>query len=431
MVFKCCVPGCKNYQKDAQMHIFPKNQELYNVWIKRIGHPNLQEMPMEKVRKSYRVCNVHFGPDAQYIGLINKSTIKKDAIPSLFLPPTNLSTNAGEDFLRINMEIEESAEVDLPIENMEVEESIEVEGKLQNVTPLPSTSSAANVLSLNKRINLLAYTQVGRTSELTPKAKKLYRITSSLRKSAKRLNFKCLDLREKQSPKGYKLFKKLFAAPSRKTLTNMLRKISFNTGINPVIMESLSHKEKNSLFGVLIGGKEVVPLYDPPHLLKGVRNNFFKYNLKFKWRKPHYEVAKWDHIKKLFEIEGTEDDDYKLYNYTDEIPIQRGVRQGFILLPTLFNVYSDQLFKKALKRQPYGIKINGELLNVIRYADDTVEEKIGIEINSNKIKFLVFSRDPNIDAKLQLNGIQVEKVHKMTYLRTVITDQLDPDRNKT
>ncbi|CAG9830566.1 unnamed protein product [Diabrotica balteata] len=28
MVFKCCVPGCKNYQKDAQMHIFPKNQEL-------------------------------------------------------------------------------------------------------------------------------------------------------------------------------------------------------------------------------------------------------------------------------------------------------------------------------------------------------------------------------------------------------------------
>ncbi|CAG9834662.1 unnamed protein product [Diabrotica balteata] len=89
MVFKCCVPGCKNYQKDAQMHIFPKNQELYNVWIKRIGHPNLQEMPMEKVQKSYRVCNVHFGPDAQYIGLINKSTIKKDAIPSLFLPPIN------------------------------------------------------------------------------------------------------------------------------------------------------------------------------------------------------------------------------------------------------------------------------------------------------------------------------------------------------
>ncbi|CAG9836479.1 unnamed protein product [Diabrotica balteata] len=77
-----------DYQKDAKMHIFPKNQELYNVWIQRIGHQNLQEMPMEKVRKSYRVCNVHFGPDAQYIGLINKSTIKKDTIRSLFLPPS-------------------------------------------------------------------------------------------------------------------------------------------------------------------------------------------------------------------------------------------------------------------------------------------------------------------------------------------------------
>ncbi|CAG9834055.1 unnamed protein product, partial [Diabrotica balteata] len=125
-------------------------------------------------------------------------------------------------------------------------------------------------------------------------------------------------------------------------------------------------------------------------------------------------------------------------NYTDEIPIHRGVRQGCILSPTLFNVYSDQLFKKALERQPYGININGELLNVIIYADDTVilsdnieglqilldrihevGEKMGIKINSNKTKFLVFSRDLHPDAKLQLNGVQVEKVDKMTYLGTV------------
>ncbi|CAG9827551.1 unnamed protein product [Diabrotica balteata] len=82
------------------------------------------------------------------------------------------------------------------------------------------------------------------------------------------------------------------------------------------------------------------------------------------------------------------------------------------------------LFKKALERQPYGININGELFNVIRYADnrvilsDNIEglqilldrihevgEEMDIKINSNKTKFLVFSRDPHPDAKLQLNGV--------------------------
>lgn len=131
---------------------------------------------------------------------------------------------------------------------------------------------------------------------------------------------------------------------------------------------------------------------------------------------------------------------------TNEVSIQRGVRQGCILSPTLFNLYSDQLFKIALEGQPHGIKINGELLNVIRYADDTViltdnidglqvllnrihevGKEMGIKINESKTKFLVCSRNPYPDTKLELNGVEVERVHKFTYLGTIITDQLDPD----
>jgi hypothetical protein len=43
----------------------------------------------------------------------------------------------------------------------------------------------------------------------------------------------------KQSPKGYKLLKKNFALPSRKTLTNLLNKVPFRPGINIHILNTL------------------------------------------------------------------------------------------------------------------------------------------------------------------------------------------------
>jgi hypothetical protein len=43
----------------------------------------------------------------------------------------------------------------------------------------------------------------------------------------------------KQSPKGYKLLKKNFALPSRKTLTNFLNKVPFRPGINIHILNTL------------------------------------------------------------------------------------------------------------------------------------------------------------------------------------------------
>lgn len=57
---------------------------------------------------------------------------------------------------------------------------------------------------------------------------------------------------------------------------------------------------------------------------------------------------------------------------SSEIPIRRGVRQGCVLSPLLFNIYSEYIFQQALKDCEIGIKVNGKILNNIRYADDTV-----------------------------------------------------------
>ena len=49
--------------------------------------------------------------------------------------------------------------------------------------------------------------------------------------------------------------------------------------------------------------------------------------------------------------------------------IKRGVRQGCVLSPDLFNLYSETIVRE-LEDMP-GLKIGGKIINNLRYADDT------------------------------------------------------------
>ena len=57
---------------------------------------------------------------------------------------------------------------------------------------------------------------------------------------------------------------------------------------------------------------------------------------------------------------------------TDWFQIGKGVRQGGILSPCLFNSYAEYIMRNAgLEEAQAGIKIAGRNINTLRYADDT------------------------------------------------------------
>ena len=91
----------------------------------------------------------------------------------------------------------------------------------------------------------------------------------------------------------------------------------------------------------------------------------------------------------------------------DWFQIGKGVRQGCILSPCLFNLYAEYITQDAgLDEAQAGIKIAGRNINNLRYADDTTlmaetdeelksllmkeeSEKVGLKLNIQNTKIMV------------------------------------------
>ena len=92
---------------------------------------------------------------------------------------------------------------------------------------------------------------------------------------------------------------------------------------------------------------------------------------------------------------------------TDWIKIGKGVYQGYIMSPCLFNLYAEYIMQNArLDEAQTGIKIAGRNINNIRYADDTTL----MAENKEELKsFLMKVKEENEKAGLKLN-IQKTKI---------------------
>ena len=92
----------------------------------------------------------------------------------------------------------------------------------------------------------------------------------------------------------------------------------------------------------------------------------------------------------------------------DWFQIGKGVGQGCILSPCLFNLYAEYIMRNAgLEEAQAGIKIAGKNINNLRFADDTTlmaesegelksllmkvkeeSEKVGLKLNIQKTKIM-------------------------------------------
>jgi len=71
----------------------------------------------------------------------------------------------------------------------------------------------------------------------------------------------------------------------------------------------------------------------------------------------------------------------------DWFQIGKGVRQGCILSPCLFNLYAEYLMRNTgLEEAQAGIKIAGRNINNLRYADDTTLMAENEELKSLLLK---------------------------------------------
>ena len=60
-----------------------------------------------------------------------------------------------------------------------------------------------------------------------------------------------------------------------------------------------------------------------------------------------------------------------LYGTSDWFNIEKGVQQGCLLSPCLFNLYAERMRNAWLDELQAGIKIGGRKVNNLRYVDDT------------------------------------------------------------
>uniref|UniRef100_A0A8R1E8Y8 Reverse transcriptase domain-containing protein n=1 Tax=Caenorhabditis japonica TaxID=281687 RepID=A0A8R1E8Y8_CAEJA len=150
-----------------------------------------------------------------------------------------------------------------------------------------------------------------------------------------------------------------------------------------------------------------------------------------------------------------------------EIPITRGVRQGDPISPNLFSACLESVFNKLPWQQPRedkdddddnsnllpGIRINGQNLMHLRFADDIVlgasnpraaslliQElvemcgKVGLRMNTNKTKVMrnKFANQSPVNVTHNNVTTRIEKVNEYVYLGRLLNhnNELEPELHR-
>jgi len=129
-------------------------------------------------------------------------------------------------------------------------------------------------------------------------------------------------------------------------------------------------------------------------------------------------------------------------NLSDMFPIKNGLKQGDVLTPLLFDFALEYATRMVQVNQD-GLKLNGthqllvyaDEVNMLGRRADTIKKnakalivagkEIGLEVNADKTKCMVMSRDQNAGQShnIKTDNISFERMEQFKYLGTTVTDQ--------
>jgi len=129
-------------------------------------------------------------------------------------------------------------------------------------------------------------------------------------------------------------------------------------------------------------------------------------------------------------------------NLSDMFPLRNGLKQGDVLSPLLFNFALEWAIRRVQVNQD-SMKLNGTH-QLLAYADDVnilggsiravkenaealvvAAKEIGLEVNADKAKYIVMSRDQNAGRthSMKINNSSFERVDEFKYLGKPVTNQ--------
>ena len=123
----------------------------------------------------------------------------------------------------------------------------------------------------------------------------------------------------------------------------------------------------------------------------------------------------------------------RLHKDSDPFKLEKGARQGDCISPKLFTACLEQVFRK-LNWEEMGIKIDGQMLNNLRFADDIVlvsedpgelqemleqlnteSKAVGLKMNLSKTQVMFNDLIEEENQKIKIDGATLKAVKSYTY----------------